>query len=119
MPTPTTLYDNVGLVNFTLIQGVDKSIRASFSTNPNNLDISAWVFTVYFYLGPTLTSTPIISSATDGGIVVDTVNKHIDMNFAAADIEHIVNGTYSWDLRYVAGSDSGQILKGKVTLAAV
>ena len=118
MVMPATLRDAVGLVDFNLVQGLDKTIRAEFSTDPDILDISGWTFELCFYIGTTLEKLTVLSSA-GGGIVVNVVEKYIDLQFAAADIAVIDLGSHKWDLRYTAGTAGGQILKGQVTLSSV
>jgi hypothetical protein len=120
MATPAILVDDVGLVNFTLTKDCDKTVRAAFSTDPVDLDISGWDFEVAFYLGTALTRTGIIDTSIDpGGITVSSVEKYIDMVFSAESIIAIAEGKYFWDLRFDSGTGNGQILRGQVTVRKV
>lgn len=117
MSAPAILQDDVGLVNFTLVQGADKTIKVQFSSAPT-LDISAWDFAVAFYVGRELVKSEIIST-TDGGIVVNALEKYLTLVFSDASIADIPVGLHRWDLRYTVGMETGQILKGQVTIGKV
>ncbi|HBI15004.1 MAG TPA: hypothetical protein DDY20_05750 [Desulfobulbaceae bacterium] len=118
MKIPAILEDDIGLVNFTLVRGVDKAIRVDFSTDPAALDISLWSFAVNFYSGRPLVASPVLSSVA-GTIEIFAVEKYIILNFTAAALAAFVSGPYQWDLRFTAPALSGQILKGSVALGEI
>ena len=116
MEIPAILKDDVGIMNFTLVKGDSKKIRATFSLS-ENIDISTWTFSIAFYVGRELEKTEIIS--TTAGIIVNGQGKYLVLDFSAATIADIPIGLHRWDLRYTVGADTGQLLKGQVTIAKV
>jgi len=120
MRNPAVLADDVGLVNFSLVQGADKTIRVAMTTSPPSLDISSWDFEVSFYIGQTQVKTVVIDTTLDpGGITINGVDKFIDMAFTGDIIAAIPSGKHAWDLRFDTGTGNGQILKGIVTIGKV